>query len=50
MSLILIYSSYIDSEGVWRLDREENGDKRRGIYWEEGIENDCASRIQETIW
>ena len=31
MSLILIYSSYIDSEGVWRLNREENGDKRRGI-------------------
>ena len=33
-----MYSSYIDSEGVWKLDREENGEKRRSIYWEERTE------------
>ena len=48
--LILMYSSYIDSEGVWKLDREENGEKRRSIYWEERTENGCASRIQGAIW
>ena len=48
--LILMYSSYIDSEGVWKLDREENGEKRRSIYWEERTENGCASRIQGVIW
>ena len=49
LSQILIYSSYIDFEGVRRLDSEENGDKRRDIYWKEEIENDWASRIQVTI-
>ena len=45
-----MYSSYIDSEGVWKLDREEYGKKRRSIYWEERTENGCAFRIQGAIW
>ena len=42
--------SYIDSEGVWKLDREENWEKRRSIYWEVRTENGCESRIQGAIW